>query len=433
MTRSTANSNRPLRVLMLNRSYWPDAEATGQLLTELCEDLAPHCEVMVLAGQPNQNPEGADFVRRGWQTHHGVSIRRVAHTQFPKTSFVGRAINIVTYWLAALFAGLTIRRPDVIVVETDPPLLCLLGALLKFRHRARLIVYLQDIYPDVAVALGKLREGLLCGLLRRTFHAVYRRADRVIVLSRDMQARLRAADVPAEKLVCLPNWIDATAVVPRKTENVFRRAQQLDGRFVVMYSGNMGLSQRLENVLAAAELLTHRDDIVWLLVGGGASRARLEALAAERRLANVRFLDYQPKTQLAESLSAADLHLVVLDPRLTQLLMPSKIYGIWASGTASLILGAEHSELAELTLTHGVGALAPPDNPAALAEAVVQAASRPGELAAQGARARELAVARYDRRAASRRFFELLVQVARGAPRAAEVLAPFTEPARLSE
>ena len=381
MNESRNPSNPRLRVLILNRSYWPDAEATGQLLTELCEDLSATCDVTVIAGQPNQNPEGADFVHRGWQLRNNVQIRRVWHTRFRKTSFAGRVLNMVSYLLAAFCAGLAVRRPDVIVVETDPPVLCLLGGLLKLWHRARLVVYLQDIYPDVAVALGKLSEGLLARLLRRLFVAIYRRADRVVVLSRDMRTWLLEQGVAAEKIACLSNWIDTHLVHPRKQANQFRTRYGLQNCFVAMYSGNMGLSQRLELVLDAAEKLKERADLRLVLIGDGASRTRLEKSAYDRGLDNVLFLDYQPKAELAESLSAADVHLVMLAPALTQLLMPSKIYGVWASGTASLVLAKPESELATLTQTHCTGRIVPPHDATALADALRWAAEHRQELA----------------------------------------------------
>ncbi len=122
--------SRP-RVLFLNRSYWPDAEATGQLLTELCEDLAASFDVTVIAGQPNQNPSGAGFRKSGWQDHGGVRIRRVWHTRFAKSFLPARLLNLVTYLFAALLAAVFVPRPDVIVAETDPPLLCLVALLLR--------------------------------------------------------------------------------------------------------------------------------------------------------------------------------------------------------------------------------------------------------------------------------------------------------------
>lgn len=408
MTGSAAGDGCRPRILFLNRSYWPDAEATGQLLAELCEDLAGRFDVTVIAGQPNQNPAGAGYHRRGQQTRRGVRVRRVWHTRFAKRSLAGRAVNLLSYLGGASLAAFTLPRPQCIVVETDPPLLCLAGALLRRWHAARLVVYLQDIYPDIAVALGVLPDGQPTRLLRRLIYGAYRRADRVVVLSRDMRDLLARSGVCARKIECIPNWTDTRAVLPRKEHNAFRAEHGLDGRFVVMYSGNMGLCQRLEDVLAAAARLRSRPDVLFLLVGDGVSRPRLENTARRMDLPNVRFLPYQPKDRLAESLSAADLHLVPLDPRVREFLMPSKLYGILASGTPMLAIAPEDCELAEITRREAVGLVVPPGEPEALAEAVRGLADGRGQLAPMGRAARRLAEARYDRRQSTSRFAEML-------------------------
>ncbi|HVJ83037.1 MAG TPA: glycosyltransferase family 4 protein, partial [Planctomycetia bacterium] len=385
------------RVAFFNRSYWPDAEATGQLLVELCEDLVPEFRPVVLPGRPNADlsglPEGAWKKTR---ERNGVEILRVPHSRFHKRHWLGRAVNWATFAVAAFFRGLFMRRPAAIVVETDPPMLCLVGLVLKYWHRAKFVVYLQDIYPDVAVVLRGLSEGRFTRLLRRLFVAAYKRADRVVVLSRDMKEFLVSCGVRCERIAIIPNWVDAKLVRPVKTDNPFRKREGLDGKFVAMYSGNLGFAQRLENVLEAAALLKDRTDIVFLMVGDGASKRRLEALAAERKLANVRFLGYQPKEELAASLSAADLHLVPLHPQVLRFLMPSKIYGILAAGTAALVVSPPGTELARLVEENGVGFTAPPDDPIAFAEAVRRAADDPAKLAEMGERGYRLALSDFD-------------------------------------
>ncbi len=405
-----SEGRRRRRVCFLNRSYWPDAEATGQLLTELAEDLAAAYDVTVIAGQPNQNPDGAEYRRCGRELRNGVTVRRVRHTRWDKRSLVGRAVNLATYLAGALVVAWRTERPDVIVVETDPPLLCLLGWLLRRRHGARLVVYLQDLYPDIALALGKLHEGMLVRCLRRAMYAAYRRADRVVVLSRDMQSRVLEIGVAPEKVVRLPNWVDTAAIHPRKTGNEFRREHGFDGRFVVMYSGNLGLCQRLEDIIEAARLLKDRAEILFLLVGDGASRARLERQARELGLDNVRFLPYQSKGRLSESLSAADLHLVPLDQRVASCLMPSKLYGVLASGTAAMVIAPEGTELADVA-AEGVGFVVAPEQPHALADAVRWAADHRVELEEMGRRARVLAEGQYDRRRLTAAFGEMLDEV----------------------
>jgi glycosyltransferase involved in cell wall biosynthesis len=403
-----AQQTRRPRVLFVNRSYWPDAEATGQLLTELCRDLASWYDVHVIAGQPNLNPEQLPFRRRGSEVRDGVVIHRVWHTQFSKATFLGRLSNYLTFLATALVAAWRAPRAEAIVVETDPPLLCLLGWLACRWHGCRLVVYLQDIYPDIAVALGKLSRGRLSGWLRRLFFHVYRSADQLVVLSDDMRAVLVDGGVSEESIRVIPNWVDTTLVRPAKEGNRFRAQHGLDGKFVVMYSGNMGLCQKLDTVMLAAEQLEHRADIVFLLVGDGASRPRLEAWARRRRLSNVRFLDYRPKSELADSLSAADVHLVPVDPRVTRYLMPSKLYGILASGTPLITVAPPDCQLARLTTESGVGRAVPPVNPQALAAEIRWCAEHRHQLSAMGAAARSLAVRCFDRRISTGRFFQML-------------------------
>jgi len=431
------------RVLFVNRSYWPDAEATGQLLTDLCQDLAGEFDVEVIAGQPNKNPEQKEYRRRGVQQRNGVRIRRVWHTQFAKASFVGRLLNYVSFLLTATAAALTAPRPDAIVVETDPPLLCLLGALARWRHglgfgkgvrsllperpggcfaqkapdpfsKPRLIVYLQDIYPDVAVAIGKLRDGWLTRWLRQLFFRVYRNADQVVVLSDDMCSLLVKSGVSAEVIRVIPNWVDTTRVEPVKVDNRFRDRHGLDDRFVVMYSGNMGLCQQLDNVLLAAGQLQDRSDVIFVLIGDGASKTRLQKWARERQLTNVRFLDYQPRSELSASLSAADIHLVPLDPRVTRCLMPSKLYGILASATPLVAIAPKACELARISEEHEVGFVVEPEDPDALADTLRWCAGHRHQLQEMGTRARRLAEKQYDRRISTGAFASMLQEVMTG-------------------
>lgn len=387
------DADRPVRVLFINRSYWPDMEATGQFLTELCEDLAGGFEVHVLCGRPQRSLEVEQAAEYGPSTRNGVTIHRLRHTQFDKASFWGRLANMITFQISAAWQSLRVPRPVITVVETDPPLLCLLGRMLQRVRGTQLVCYLQDIYPDVAVALGKLRRGRVERVLRRMFFAVYRKSSAVIVLSRDMQNLLLASGVSVDKVHVIPNWADTDEIYPVKSDNAFRRDQGLDGKFVVMYSGNMGMSQRLEQVLDAAELLRDREDIVFAMVGDGADRRNLERRVADQRLRNVRFFGYQPKSDLADSLSAADVHLVILRPEIKQLLMPSKLYGVLASGTPALVLADRDCELADVVERQDAGVVVPSEATAELAAAIRDAADSPERLARQGLNARKYAEA----------------------------------------
>lgn len=406
-----SGDQRP-RVLFLNRSYWPDGEATGQLLTELTEDLAHRFEVTVVAGHPNSNPSGESYHSFRSEMRRGVRILRVPHTRLPKGWLPGRAINFLTFLFSAALRALCCRRQDVVVVETDPFLLALIGLLLRIRHRASLIVYLQDIHPDIGIAIGRLKETWLTQALRKCLNSAYRRSDRIVVLSRDMRHTLTAAGVSADHISCVPNWTDTRTVRPAVGRNHFRRdAGIAEDRFVVMYSGNFGATQQLENLIEVADRLQDRSDIQFVLIGGGSAEAALKDAVARRKLLNVQFFPYQSRDNLGESLSAADLHVIMVHPAALAYLMPSKLYGILAASRAVVAAVPAASELAELITDHRTGYVVPPGDCEAMAAAILAARSNRAETAEMGSRGRRLAEDRFDRSETTRQFGDVLESV----------------------
>jgi putative colanic acid biosynthesis glycosyltransferase WcaI len=397
-----------MRILFLNRSFWPDLEATGQLLAELCEDLSHDHEVMVISG-PSYHVATAQrgFLQR--DSLGRVEIVRAWGTRFSKQRLSARLLNLGSYYLFAAIGAIRAKRPDVVVVETDPPLLGLLGALLKARWRCRFVYYCQDIYPEIAEATGGVRSRLLLWFLRWANRIAYRHADRIVVLGHDMERRLIGKDVPREKIAVVPNWVDCGAVRPSAAGS-FRA--QFGGRFVVMYSGNLGLSQRLDAVLEAAAAMKEDDRAAFVITGEGASKAALEKRAQELRLTNVRFFPYQPKSSLSETLGAADLHLIPLKNGAEGFIVPSKLYGVLAVGKPFVAMMDESSDVAVLAKEHRVGFVIPSGDAQALVEAIRRAMSDPAELAAMGRRARELAEQRFDRGIATRKFADVIKEAA---------------------
>jgi len=381
-------------LLFLNRSYWPDVEATGQLLTELCSDLARRHRVVVIAGRPNfvTAEQPVRWLQR--EEHQGVEILRVGNRTFSKRSFLGRVVGLLSYLLLAAWAAFRHRRPDVIIVETDPPVLGVLGAVLKRWHRCRLVYYLQDLYPEVGLIMGRLRPGLVTRLLHWATQVGLRQADRIIVLGEDMKRRVLARGIDGRKLAIVPNWADAGAIRPVERQNELRRSWDVDGRLVVMYSGNHGLSQGLNHIVAAAKTL-QTEPVEFIFVGEGAAKADLMAQA--QGLTHVRFLPYQPKERLAESLGAADVHLIPLQKGLAGCIVPSKLYGILAAGRPYIAAVDADSEVAEVTRRARTGVCIEPDVPARLVEALRWGMEHPDELNAMGERGRRLAEEEFDR------------------------------------
>jgi glycosyltransferase involved in cell wall biosynthesis len=400
-----------MRILFINRSYYPDVEATGQLLSELCADLARSHRVSVIAGRPNF-VAGKQQGGLTWrESHEGVEIVRVRNLRFRKVRLVGRVVGLTSYLFLALWAALWHSRPDVIVVETDPPALGLLGAFLKWWHRCPMVYYLQDLFPEVGLALGRFRPGLLTGLLRWMTQAGLRHADRVVVVGEDMRRLVLARGVAPGKIEVVPNWVDPGLVRPCEGHNPLRSEWGGGGKFVVMYSGNLGLSQGLEHVLEAARVMKD-EPVLFLFVGEGGAKPGLMARAGELGLDNVRFLPYQPKENLGQSLGAADLHLIPLRKGLAGCVVPSKLYGILAAGVPYVAAIDDDSEVAEVTRTYRCGVLIAPDCPEQLVGALRWCRENPGELREMGRRGRRVAEGVYNRQVSVARFEKVVGEAA---------------------
>jgi glycosyltransferase involved in cell wall biosynthesis len=376
----------PLKICFFNRSYWPDVAATGQYLTELAQDLV--------------------------EQHEGVRILRANGTRFRPRRLAGRVLNYLTYFVSAAVASLAVGRQDVVVSLTDPPIVGLLALWTARRTGAKFVFLCEDIFPEVAV----LAEGFNNPLVNRTLDRINRyllaHADAIVALGPRMQQRLideKGAD-PA-RMTVIHNWADCEAIQPAAKDNAFSRTNGLADRFVVMHSGNVGLSQNLDVLLDAAERLRGRDDVVFAIVGDGSTRRTLEADAARRGLTSVRFLPYQPKALLDQSFAAADVFLVSLKAGLEGYIVPSKIYGILAAGRPFIAAVDPTSEVAAIARESQCGLIAAPGNAEALASSVLALYDDRAELAAMGRRAREAAWT-YDRRRAVSAYHDLFLRVA---------------------
>lgn len=374
-----------VRVCYFNRSYWPDTGATGQLLTELAEDLvARHgIDVTVIAGYP-ATPESRALPAR--EIRNGVRIIRARGTRLAPRRFAARALNYLTYFASALWAGIRLPRQDVTVALTDPPIIGL--AALAARPRRGMVFYCQDIFPEVAGLLEDFHSPAINAVLEHLNRFLVRRAARIISLGNTMTARLvhgKGAD--ADRITVISNWADTAAIVPAAKQNSFAAAHGLDAKFVVLHAGNLGLSQNLDVVIDAAARLASRPDILILFIGDGNRKAALEEAVRARGLSNVRFLPFQPRDQLRWTYASSDVCLVSLKPGLAGYIVPSKLYPILAAGRPYIAAVESSTEVAALTMHHRCGVLVEPGDAAQLAEAIMRLADQRDERQAMGARA----------------------------------------------
>ena len=275
-----------MKLCFFNRSYWPDFGATGQLLTELAEDLVHHhgCEVSVVAGLPLNRERAAGGrgwpVRREWR--RGVEIVRCAGTTRATRHFPARALNYGTYFASACLSGLVVRRPDVVVTLTDPPIIGLAALLAARRAGARFVFLCQDIFPEVARVLEDFESKTVNRALDRINKFLVARADRIIALGETMRERLIVGKhAHPDRVSVIHNWADCAAMAPGPKVNAFSTAHDLARKFVVMHAGNLGQSQNLDVLVDAAAMLRHIDDVVFVFVGDGSRREALERRARD--------------------------------------------------------------------------------------------------------------------------------------------------------
>jgi colanic acid biosynthesis glycosyl transferase WcaI len=405
-----------MHICFFNRSYWPDQAATGQLLTELAEDLvALHgCRVTVVAGRAlhSDEPQPLSLTPFQHDEHQGVQILRAAGTRMSPRRFAARATNYMTYFTSSTVAGLNVTGPDIVVSLTDPPIIGLTGLWTARRAGAPFVFVCEDIFPEVAALIEDFHSRAVYHTLDRINRHLLRQADAVVALGERMRARLideKGAD--PSRVEVIHNWADCQAIVPDNRDNAFAKANGLNGRFVLMHSGNVGLSQNLDVLIEAADLLRSRERLTVLIVGQGARREALEGLVARKRLNNVKFLPYQSKEQLRESFAVADAFLVSLKAGLEGYIVPSKLYGILAAGRPYIAAVDPSCEVAAIAREYECGVLSVPGDPIDLARKIAELYDDPPRTRKMGAYAR-LAAGRFDRRPSVQAYYDLFVRVA---------------------
>jgi glycosyltransferase involved in cell wall biosynthesis len=301
-------------------------------------------------------------------------VHRVLGLSFSRESHIRRALAYVSLYPRLLSRALLLPRPDVIVTKTDPPMLKVLGPVLGKLTGAATIHWAQDLYPEVAEALDVIpTKGWLANTMRSLSTWALHGHDHIVAVGRCMKRRIEARSIAPGKISVIPNWAPDTVHPVPHEQNAFRRAQGWQGKTVVMYSGNMGLAHPFDIILDAAEQLRdERPDMVFAFVGEGPRKAWIADQVAARRLSNVRLLPFQSKERLAESLSAADVHLVTMQPEVEGLVVPSKVYGVLAAGRPCVFLGPEGSEAAQRIRELNAGTVLPNPGQSAVVDALKQ-------------------------------------------------------------
>jgi len=383
-----------VNLLVVCPHFAPDVAPTGEVMTSIATELvARGHRLHVVTSLP-------------WYEHHRIAegwtgravrnqvtdwgqITRVHPFPTDKRNIPARAIAFGGF--TALVAGVSVvsrPRPDAVLAMSPPLTLGTAGWLAARARRVPFVFNIQDVFPDVAVELGVITNPTVISLASQLERRTYLQADAVTVLSEDLRANVAAkiADRRPERVRVIPNFVDVDRIRPADKENEYRRQYGLHGKTVVMYAGNVGFSQSLDLVLSAATALAHEPQVVFVINGGGSARQDLQRKAAG--LANVRFIDHQPKDRLPELLAAADVHVVPLRRGLAHASVPSKMYSILAAGRPIVASVDPGTEVANVVDRAGAGLTVAPDDPEAFTKAVSRLVSDPDEAARMGAAGR---------------------------------------------
>lgn len=386
-------------VVVLCPHFAPDTAPTGVVMTRIVEELVRlgH-RVHVVTSLPwyRQHRVEEGWTGRVWRTEAtqwGSIVRVSPFAGTDKANIPRRALGFAAFsvliGLRGLFVGGVHRRAAAVVAMSPPLTLGLTGWLVAKVRRAPLVFNIQDVFPDAAVSTGKLSNRRVIALAEWLERVSYRRSDAVVVLSDDLRRNVAGKLSPkhAGKAVVIPNFVDSERIAPGGTDTAYRREHTPGAERVVMYAGNVGFSQSLDLVIAAAERMP---DVAFVVNGEGSSRVELQQRAAG--LANVVFVDYQPADRLAEVLASADVHVVPLRRGLGNVSVPSKAYSIMAAARPILASIDADSEVARMIGAARCGAVVAPDDADAFVAALASLLDQPTERAAMGERGRQWVV-----------------------------------------
>ena len=396
----------PLHVLLLNQYFPPDTAATATNAALVAEALAERHRVTVLAGRPSYDPAERHRAYLFSREEEGnLTIERVGSTAFSRTRMSGRVANYLSYLALAMPRALS-TNPNVVLAMTDPPIEGIIGASVA-RFLGRPFVYnIRDLYPDMAVAGGILRHGFWSDVWEESHRRALRQAARVIVLGEDMRERIMKKGVDGARVIVIRDAVALPEISAVNAEIV--REIRAGFRLVIVHAGNLGFYGAWETLIEAARTLESRG-IGLVFVGEGSMKKRLQD--ATRNCRNIRFLPFFSASEIPAVMAAGDLHVVTIKRGLEGVVVPSKLYNIFAYGRPVLAIATEKAEVTRLVQRYQCGMTADPDDPAQVVEAVQPLLQTPERLEHMSRQARGLAKT-YDKFSELRKFVAVIEEAA---------------------
>lgn len=391
-----------MKILLLAQHYAPEEVSGAVLATQIATDLVERGHQVSFVTSAPSYPQGRVFSGYrnrvlSWEISAGVKVIRVWSYIHPQKTYWRRLLNYGTFSLAAIWGGLAAGKPDVILSASPPLPLGISAWLLKIFWRSPWILRVEDLYPDVAIAMGALKKRPIIAIFKALEKFLYRKADHISVISSGFVTNLRKKGVPERKLSVIPVWADPNIIQPLPRRNDFSHLHGLDEKFVVLYSGNLGMTSSLIEVIETAKLIQNYEHVVFLIIGEGVVKDQLVALSRKENLDNVIFLPFQPIHTLSMVLATADFSLVTLNLDAYATSLPMKTFSIMASARPILAIVPTESEVASLVRNADCGQVVEPGEPQTLADKILAFIDQPQRLAEMGRNGRDCLVSQFSR------------------------------------
>jgi glycosyltransferase involved in cell wall biosynthesis len=340
-----------MKVLLLNQVFYPDSVATAQHTLDIAQHLIHRgCEVSVIAGNRAYEERQQTYPRK--ENYQGIKIYRVGSTGFGKRSVFSRLVDALTFQLSLCWRLLFTSRQDVVITFTSPPLIGFIGMVFCLLKGGKQVQWLMDLNPDTAIAVGYLRKNswmaqMLTSLFGKTLH----HSEKLVVLDKWMKDHIAGYGVNAEKIMVIPPW-PVQKIEPllfeQKRHSRIQTELGLQGKFIVLFSGNHSVVHPMDTLLESARLLSHDPTIHFVFVGSGLRVAEVRDFKTRFGLTNITQLPRQPREKLSEILSMADLHVVIQGSQVSGLVHVSKIYGVLVSGGECVTISPDKSHLRDI-------------------------------------------------------------------------------------
>ena len=389
-------------LLIYAHYYYPDVASTGQILTELAEGLNDTFHITVICTVPSYTGKISQYYRKHkyyYENINGVDVLRIRVPEFRKSFALSRIFNILSYFFSAIFATFRVEHQDYVFTISQPPILGgMLGVIGKHIKKAKLIYNIQDFNPEQVMAVNFTHNKLILNTMMLLDKYSCKQASKVIIVGRDMIETLQKRFEKMIPYAYINNWINEEEIYPLPEDNThvleFKRKYGLENKFVIMYSGNIGLYYDLANILKTIEKFKKVEDVAFVFIGEGSVLEELRIYKETHQLSNVVFIPYQPKSELIYSLNAGDVHLVVNAKGIKGVSVPSKLYGVMAVGKPILGIMEEGAEARLIVEEAKCGISVEPGDYAAIEELIGNYIKLRGaeELQKMGARGRNYLV-----------------------------------------